>query len=452
MSVDVRERLDRLAQQTPAGSPPPDLWQRGVRRRRRRLAGGVAAALLAVVAGSGLAGTVARTVHPTPAPADGGSLALPSRVVEPSSWTPGTDRLGPPGRLAVVIGAVRSDGLFGTQRNGLVGVSATTGAYRFLDLPGRLSPDGSLLDEGATVALSPDGRSVAYWRGDEVARGIAVYDTATGKVRTERLPSRLGVAPQTLAWVDEEALLLRYGVITQRDASSLASTLAPARLWSASTGTSVELDVTASESIMGVAPTDDGFSTWDGDTLGVWTAAKDPLYTRRQVDVRTLERPEGRSDLGEAMLAPDAGQVALVAGAGPEGRSALHVGALRPADRTAIVRALDLTRPSGRVQVQSLVGWQDDDHVLVDASVGSRSGVYAVDVRTGSMQRVVATPPFTYAPGRLYAAALWSTPTADRPAPASVLDPRLVATGGGLLVLVLLVGGGVLARRRRGLR
>ncbi len=449
MSVDVRERLDRLAQQAPAGSPPSDLWQRGVRRRRRRLAGGVSAALLAVVAGGGLAGTVARSVPLDPAPAATGSVAIPSRLVEPSPWTPGTDRLGPPGRLAVVIGAARSTGLLGTQRDGLVGVSATTGGYRFLDLPGRLSPDGSLLDEAATVALSPEGRSVAYWRGDETARGVAVYDTVTGKVRTERLPSRQGLAPQTLAWVGEETLLLSYGVITQRDASSMSTTLGPARLWSPADGPSMELDTTASESISGVARTDDGFSTWDGDTLGVWTAAKDPLYTRREV--RVLQLGE-QASLGDALLGPDAAHVAVIAGDGPEGRRALHVGALRPADRTAVVRALDLAGSGRRVDVRSLVGWQDADHVLVDATVRARSGVYAVDVRDGSAQRVVATPSFTYAPGRLYASALWSTPVADRPAPTPVLNPRLVAAGGGLLVLLLVAGGGVLLRRRRGLR
>jgi hypothetical protein len=169
--------------------------------------------LLVVFGAAGLLRPTASTVGPTGDPDSLG--ALPTQLYIPSRWLPGTDG-HPIGPLAVVASAER--GWSGTTD--YVGVSATTGEYRFLDLPGLASDVG-----GDEPALSPSGRYVAYWfggdpdgdaapvEGGRPVVGVAVYDTVTGDVHKHGLRTEHGLHPEKLLWADEERLYLQAGQI-----------------------------------------------------------------------------------------------------------------------------------------------------------------------------------------------------------------------------------------------
>ena len=94
-----------------------------------------------------------------------------------SPWTHPFD--GPSGSLVTVITAPRKTLLHTTS--GLVGVTASTGTYGFLELP-----DDAALSPGVDdqFALSPDGRRLAFW-------GSSTRVPTTGShssVRWARLP------------------------------------------------------------------------------------------------------------------------------------------------------------------------------------------------------------------------------------------------------------------------
>lgn len=190
----------------------PDLWGRGVREHRVSRAGVAVIVALAVV---GLGATlttwrVREAAPPAPA-APGAPVVLPDEIFRPSRWLPGTDELGPPGRLSVVMPAVRRS--WRGERPGVVGISATTQEYRFLDLPDY---------EGGAVVLSPDGRWVAWWatgtpsgtvvwNTDTPVTGYAVYDVETGEVRRREIETVHGLNEGDLVWVDDDRLLASYG-------------------------------------------------------------------------------------------------------------------------------------------------------------------------------------------------------------------------------------------------
>lgn len=439
--MDVTEQLDRLAQDAPTGVPPTDLWRRGVRRRRRRLAAGAAASVLAVLLGGGVAGAiVAAAPTPTVSPADGGGAAIPDRIEQPDPWTPGTDRKGPPGRLAVVAGASRRTGILGASSDGLVGLSAGSGTYRFLDLPGRMPDDGGMLSADDPVALSPDGRRVAYWVGDTTASGVAIYDTVTGSVRRTSFASPLGLAPGTLTWVSSDRLLVRYAVITQLARDSMSSTSSPPWLLSASTGQRERLAARGCLSMDLPVAMPGGFSSWDGRKLRLCIRSG-ATYVARQISVRGMDPAPA---LGTSAVSPDRSRAALVAvpSAGP-GR--LYVASVPSGSSSTRAR-----RVRTQVAVQTIVGWRDSTDVLVDGQIGRARGIYAVDVTTGTSEPVVGVPELNYTPGQVYATDLWSRPTVDRPAPPDVLNPQ-VAVAGGVVTALALLQVAIRVRRRRAL-
>ena len=88
-----------------------------------------------------------------------------------------------------------------------------------------------------------------------------------------------------------------------------------------------------------------------------------------------------------------------------------------------------------------VAGWVDDQHVVVSATAphGGRSGMYAVDVRTGAARRLVALDLVNYETGQQFATALWAHPTVTRPGPARVVDPRWPVVLGGAVLVALVV-------------
>lgn len=211
----LSERLHDLADLADASSEHPaphDTWVRGVRFRRRRRIGTAVIALVAVLALAGITSlSLVRSHDPVQPAGSNTQLGIPDRLYEPSPWLPGTDDEGPLGPLAVLIPAERKS--WSGSVGGVVGVSATTGEYRFLDLPD---------DAHQGSALSPDGRHVVYWTAgpiagdahpgqDPVVGAVAVYDTTTGEVRRGAIPTEHGVAPNGLEWLDSETAVVELG-------------------------------------------------------------------------------------------------------------------------------------------------------------------------------------------------------------------------------------------------
>jgi hypothetical protein len=155
MATDLRDRLGDLASHAPPGSPPADLWQRGVRRRRLARAG-MAAMVVALVALLGVGGWSWRDHARVEPVAPQGAPHLPDRFYDPSPWLPSFD--DPPGPL-VAVGMARRKSLLHSWTD-LYGVTASGGRYGFLGVSGLADLAGA----GATappVLYRTGGRSLS---------------------------------------------------------------------------------------------------------------------------------------------------------------------------------------------------------------------------------------------------------------------------------------------------
>ncbi|MDO7869485.1 hypothetical protein [Nocardioides jiangxiensis] len=224
MTSDLHAQLHDLAADAPVPVPPDAgaLWRAGRRRQSRRAAAGALAATAVVLAGIGGAGTVlphdgGRDVPPA---TTSGVGALPDRLYVPGRWTESNDD-DPVGPMAALL----STNLGWHDATGYVGVSAATGEYRAIRLPGSALAPGSGTRPGVAEALSPSGRYVAYWlTGVPAGRavdnqlgkpvvGVAVYDTVTTRVGRSVLQTEHGVVPESLLWSDDDTLYFQVSQI-----------------------------------------------------------------------------------------------------------------------------------------------------------------------------------------------------------------------------------------------
>ena len=222
MTTQLPERLRALAGEAPPALSTADLWQTGTRRHRMRLAAALGTAACLVLATLWLGNGVWRSRQPSPvAPptTTTGQMAVPERFFHPSPWLPGTSA---PGRLVALLGTTRDHFPFGDEKNAIVGVTAGSQAYHFLDLPGQAAD--------TDVALSPDGRHLAYWisgtpqgsarLGDRSTVGVANLDLTTGKVQRRVLPGRHGLAPSMLTWTGNNRLAVASDHFTSAEPTS----------------------------------------------------------------------------------------------------------------------------------------------------------------------------------------------------------------------------------------
>lgn len=215
MSTDLREELDALAR-TQTFSPDPSAWDRGRRARRRtRVAAGVAAvAVVAVVAGAGVLATRPSPVGPAGDVVPDG--AIPSRIAEPD------------GPMVSDLAIGQASVAYVDPSGVPVLVSANTGAARPVELPD--FPEMPVGDvegwfNGPWLALSPDGRRVAYPAGSSIerVRGVTsistgwyrVVDLITGETSLVDLPAGTGT-PLAMSWTtDGEIAVDVYGRVTR---------------------------------------------------------------------------------------------------------------------------------------------------------------------------------------------------------------------------------------------
>lgn len=444
MTSTLPERLHRLADQVQVEDDPAagrELWLRGRRYQRRRRTGtaviaGVAALL---VLGIGAVTWERRAPAPAIAPA-GAAVGLPSVVYEPSPWLPGTGG-HPLGRIATIQPAQRG-GWFGSEP-GFVAISATTGEYRFLDLPG--------LARGTGVALAPDGLHVAYWttgpttgspntgfgQSGTVA-GVAVYDSTTGEVVRHVIETEHGLWENLLVWVDADTLAIDFGQYRggegDSDMDQSSGKYAPALRWDLGTDPAAfpELDALWADfptpSVAGrvALGSDDGIAI-------VTDAEVREIGGQGFVDPQTVAiNPAGTTVVG----------VSQRGGRSPNRLAAAPV----PADGRWVFADVTENRQNFRA-----LGWTDDEHVVVQRRVENSAAcvcmaMVEVDVRTGRATPFIELPANQYDVG-LWAADLMDEPVVDRPEPPTPISPRLT-----LSLLVLTLGGaafGIVRWRRR---
>lgn len=364
---------------------------------------------------------------------------VPARIHTPSPYLPGTDEQGPPGVLIATIQTERKG--WADRGFGLVGVSATTGDYRFLDLPDA-HPD-HLHD----AALSPDGRHVAYWITGSVPDpfprrpkvpsssafsdfppivGYAVYDTVTGKVDRQVQRTQHGLDGQAFVWFDPEHLAVAYGQM--RDCCSVAPS--PSHVYDLASGTADPLSVdVASTSTNGrgtlIDASDDaerrsGTSTLidaDGSTRSAWTRTSDASRTSGSMF---------------AVLSPDATRVAFLTG-------------YSTPDTIELVGIEDGTTRTIDLQSLGVVAWLDATHLAAYAERPDDEAhldLLSVDVRDGSTTTFVRN-----ADEARFAINLLDSPVRDQPTPPEPWSPwRITGTAAAIVAGAAIA---ILAWRRR---
>ena len=419
------ERLSDLAEDAPDSPTPEGIWLEGRRRARSRRAGTavvVAAALVLLSAVGGLA--LHRSSGPEYAATPGAAPALPTRIYHPSPWLSGTGDT-PPGQLSMLIPGKR--GGWPHYHWGMVGVSAATGAYHYLDIPGCFAVDG----------LAPDGRHVSCFvsvesRGREVIRGLAIYDTVTGHV--DRWMSGSGrLALNSVTWNGNDAVAFRAGGTSYvwrfgQDAPRPISTHLGLRAGTVGTAGLYEFGG------LGDKPR-------SNPRIRNGFLYLDPANHRRVERVR-LPAVNPASKSTPAAISPSGRRIAIV-------RATDTSSTLLAGDVTAAGRASRLTPVRAALQWPRIVGWADEQHLLVVNLVsptgvnamGDPSARYAldrVDVVTRQVVQVAAMSDEQTSLGAIFAASLLGAPTRDFPAPPTPMNQRLEA---GLVLGVVLLGG-----------
>ncbi|HET9022058.1 MAG TPA: hypothetical protein VFN34_09250 [Ornithinibacter sp.] len=170
----LRDRLAELADDAPTGGEPAaELWARGTRTHRLRAAALAAAVLVVGIVSTGIGIRLADGdgdhSAPAPVPASTVGISLPIQYPVGEDLP---DLGAAPGPLAAIWLVPH----FGGPPEA-VGLVAETGTFGTLpiDLPAEDDPD---IPENVEVALSPDGRRIAY---PSVTSSLVVHDLVSGR-------------------------------------------------------------------------------------------------------------------------------------------------------------------------------------------------------------------------------------------------------------------------------
>lgn len=443
MSAELRERLGDLADQVPTTSPPADLWDRGRRYgRRRTLTQVVVASCCLLLLAVGVSTAWHGFSKPDVAPANVDTPGhLPDRIFTPSPWTPGTDVAGPPGRLAAIHPSTRrvAEGWIGSREYvGIVGVSATDGSSRFLDLP--TSTDERVPGEYGQVALSPDGTKVGFARFDgvdaegfPVLTGWGVYDALTGEVQELEDPE----APEPTGGDFFE-------VEFTGDSHYLVTVYSRTKPATWRTDELVTWEVDTGERIVAEGPGKYWLPNMGSAPSGVlWTRGR-TVYTFDPNSRRTttVDLPHDTVDVSYAPGSAALAYLADTDGLAKAGAWSLFVGA----------GAADLERVDLPFEPSEILGWQGADRVVVGDGSGQVASV-RLSVRQGSPLSLGWGDEGDFLDSQNIASDLWANDLVDGVRPADVEDPRhaRIRTASAVLVVggVASVGVVILLRRRR---
>ena len=404
MSHQLYDAFERLADRAPgvdaSVSSALRTWETAKRQRRRAVASTSFVTVLVLVCLGAIGWAASALQQSLPAPASGGvSPAIPNELYVPSPWVQSTSDAGPIGPLALVGEAPHRTSWTHVDDFSLFGVSATTGAYRFIDLPGVIDQGGASQE----YALSPDGREIGYWLGGHPggqpgvtrAVGFAAYNTVTGRVTSHLVPTTHGLSGSWLVWsADSSRLVVDYG--QYQDGGGQYSRYYHVLSWSPKTGNILRLVGLAGDVGAGPSAGPAGLSSFHSGG---------PVLTIVDPDVgrRTTLRVSIKGAFGAA-ISPDATMLAY----NEDTSTSVEYNSSGAAqssyvDLAHIPPVSDLGAPwrSQRLDVHSpkvgIVGWIDNSHLLLTTWTGSRLGTLhrvhfvSYDIRTGTSTDVIAT-------------------------------------------------------------
>ena len=447
MTQELRDLMHRVADDVPPVHVDDDTWTRARKARRRGLvaAPALAAALVLGSVTVGLQpGWLPGTSEVVPAaPEEAGEGAVPTHIhavpERLEQWREDETWSDPREDVSVVT---RASAGYVTTSGGAVLVSAQDGVHHRVDLPGFNDRWVGRSEDGPVLAISPDGRKVAYfWRervpddGPRVPSGVRILDLASGEGRAYPLPGGLGIRVNSLGWSPDGGFLVyRAGVLDRIDASGGFST----------SGYRLErLDVTSGDRVVvpgrlgrvvgAAAVAKDGtVSVAAGSTLFVWK--DDPIGRRNQ-----LELPGDFS--GGSAWADDGARVAL--------------GSIVPIDGVAVASPWrDTVDSQGGLEEQTIqvLGWIGPDHVVAVRHPGSwtQATLDLLPVGPGQERTVAVVDSGVPLDSFTVATDLVSMdrPTVEFAAPEWERDMTRWWIGGGVLVLLAGAAGLVVVRRR----
>lgn len=436
--MTLHEQLHRIAETAPVADVPTDTWRRARRARRRDLV--VATGTAVVVLVLALGGLLWLPPRLSPPVADGGArgAAVPNHLYPvPDRFSASTPERGwTSGEVSTDVAVGRAAAAWLTPSGLPVVVGATDGSYHLLELPEYLGNDWwsrVAAMHSPTIALSPDGRRLAYtWARfgprsatEPIPSGIRVVDLGTGRVDTYPLPGAEGTLVERLVWSPDGSWIGWAGarLDSWTRTSMGGSTGAVGRIRLAD-GNRQELH--------GNGLTDDSVGIADDGTV----AYGDEGRLRFWDGTRTTRAPVATS-----------GQLRLAAG--PGGRWAV------PGVHTVTVVGGDRVREaptSTRGATRSVpLGWAGDD-VVVLATDGEGSGRLVLTRPGGGGGRTVAAVDTGHADSLSVATDLMTgdRPTVPRPAPEwPWTAPRWAWVVGVPAAGALLLGGWALLRRYR---
>lgn len=459
--TSLHDELMRIAERAP-DLTTDGAWERGrrARTRARVVTGAVAAAVLAVVAGLGsLLVAPDRSVAPvSPGP---GAGAVPDRIWQvPPELVRSPEDLDDDARwdgdvaetdLAVGRGAVAFT--VGEMEELPLVVTAADGIYHPLELPGWTGTGAinTQLGDGASLALSPDGRSLAYAWWDPAApldrpmpAGVRIVDLLSGELHDLPLHGGNGVLVHSLVWSADSSRVAWTGIRTRswtRHSMGGGPTVAGV----VARGTDRSRTVEGGR-ILAVSDTGRPLLTERDGRLALADGTRVPREVRSSTSTTAATAPNGSVVLlGQSMPAPtvsflaaDTGRVdrfPLDTDTYPEGALVAPLGWVDDTHAVALVtQAYD-------VEPQAGFTWGDQELAVVDSVDGSVDVVGAVEA------------PFTHSFTVAVDLMSLDRPTVDRPRPdwpgVEVTGWWPLLAGGGLLGALAALAAYVGLRRRR---